>query len=339
MSVATDRLRGQVATVAENTPAPANGTDEPSQPTIYQLIAQQRSEIARALPKHMDADRLARVVTTVIKTNPDLLECSAQSLLGALMLSTQLGLEPGPLGHCYWLPYWNNNAERIDEKGRRVKYRAREVQFIIGYKGIIDLARRSGELKSIEAREVCDKDFFDFSYGLDEHLDHKPNMTGERGPIVAFYGIAKFKDGGHYFLVMSKADVDAHRARSKAKDSGPWVTDYPAMGRKTVIRAMAPFLPLNVETVHAVAADERVHRDTVPDLDALPAPAPVLELTAASPTPAAPENVDTATGEISEPESSAGQDEDSVADAEVMDPPAESTEWPEVKAPGSGGRK
>lgn len=300
MTVSTERLRNQVTERAADQPAQA-----PQQATIYDLINQQRSEIARALPKHLDADRLARVVVTTLRTNPALLECTPQSLLAALMLSAQLGLEPGPLGHAYFVPFWNNNAEVVDDRGRKVKQRVREVQWILGYKGIIDLARRSGQLKSIEAREVCEKDEFDFSYGLDEHLDHKPYMAGDRGKIVAVYGIAKFKDGGHYLLVLSKADVDAHRARSKAKDSGPWVTDYPAMARKTVIRAMAPFLPLNVETLQAVAADERVHRDAVPDLEALPAP--LLEL---PPGPA----VNTVTGEITS---------GSVDGAVAQDPPAD----------------
>ena len=248
----TDRLRGAVASRAD-VPVDPKTTDRPK--TIQDLINEQRYEIARALPKHMDADRLARVVITVLKTNPKLLEATPQSLLAAVMLSAQLGLEPGPLGHCYFVP------------SRR--HGQLEVQWILGYKGMIDLARRSGELMSIEAREVCRNDYFEFEFGLDEKLIHRPYMSGDRGPVVAFYGIARFKNGGWYVQVLSKADVDAHRGRSRTPLTGPWATDYIPMGRKTVIRVMAPFLPLTVESAQAIAADERVHRNTVPDLDAL----------------------------------------------------------------------
>jgi recombination protein RecT len=223
-------------------------TTNGDKPTIADLINRQRSEIARALPRHMDADRLARIATTTIKTTPQLMQCSAQSLLGALMLSAQTGMEPGPLGHAYLVP-------------RKSKDRGWEATWILGYKGIIELARRSGQLESIEAREVCERDEFEFEYGLNEKLRHVPAMEGERGPIVAFYGVAKFKDGGHYFLVMSKADVDQAKERSDAgkRGFGPWISDYAAMGRKTVIRRMAPYLPLSPEQAQVIAHDETVN--------------------------------------------------------------------------------
>ena len=214
--------------------------------TIGQLIDRQRAQIARALPAHMDADRLARIATTVIKTTPRLNECSAPSLLGALMLSAQTGLEPGPLGHVYFVPRRNRGTW--------------ECQWQLGYRGIIELARRSGLLLSIEAREVCEHDEFSFRYGLDEQLEHTPLIDGDRGPIVAFWGLARFVDGGHYFLVLSKDQIDAARERSSAGQNGPWVTDYAAMGRKTVIRRMMPFLPLTSEQAAVLSRDGGVTR-------------------------------------------------------------------------------
>ena len=157
----TERLRGAVEQRAT-----ASATTNGSRPkTIHELINEQRLEIARALPKHMDPDRLARVVITVLKTNPRLLEASSQSLLAALMLSAQLGLEPGPLGHCYFVPH-------------RVKGTL-EVQWILGYRGIIDLARRSGQLLSLEAREVCARDQFNFSSG-----STKSSATGHTWAVI-----------------------------------------------------------------------------------------------------------------------------------------------------------
>jgi len=272
----TSDLRGRLADRAESTEVAR--TDDKKPPTIAELIDRQRSEIARALPKHMNADRLARIATTVIKTTPKLLECSAPSLLGALMLSAQTGMEPGPLGHAYFVPRWNKHTG------------ANECQWMLGYKGIIELARRSGQLTSIEAREVCERDEFRYSYGLDERLEHQPYMGGERGPIVAVWGLAKFKDGGHYFLVMSKADIDAAKGRSDSakRGFGPWISDYAAMARKTVIRRMAPYLPLSPEQAGVIAQDESVHTTISADMASEPpeagwmldpGPAPAIDAT------------------------------------------------------------
>lgn len=240
----TSNVRNQLARRAAQTPAKTSGG---GQPTISDLINRQRDEIARALPKHMDPDRLARIALTTMKQTPALLECSQNSLLGALMLCAQTGLEPGPLGHVYLIP-------------RRIKGRM-ECQWMLGYKGIIELARRSGQLTSIEAREVCENDEFVYSYGLDEELVHRPYMGGDRGPVVAVWGLAKFTDGGHYFVVLSRADIDAAMARSDSakKGFGPWITDYAAMARKTAIRRMTPYLPLSPEQANVMAYDETVN--------------------------------------------------------------------------------
>jgi recombination protein RecT len=270
-------LANRVAQRAETAPAPTSDTDKtPAPRSIYSLIDAQRSEIARALPKHMDADRLARIAVTTLRQTPRLLECTSTSLLGALMLSAQLGLEPGPLGHCYFVPFWNKNAEWTDAEGRKRKG-SYEVTWMIGYKGIIDLARRSGQLLSIEARPVYTNDHFEFAYGLDDRLEHRPALDSDRGEIRAFYGIARFKDGGRYFVVLSKDEVDAHRSRSKSKDDGPWVTDYVPMGCKTVVRVMAPFLPLSPELAGAMEHDDAVHRDIAPDMIEMPPPPRVIE--------------------------------------------------------------
>jgi recombination protein RecT len=243
--------------------------------TITDLINRQRSEIARALPKHMDADRLARMALTTLKSTPGLLECTQSSLLGALMLSAQTGLEPGPMGHVYLVP-------------RKIKG-TKECQWMLGYKGIIELARRSGQLLSIEAREVCELDEFTYSYGLDEVLVHKPYMGGDRGPIVAAWGLAKFKDGGHYFVVLSRSDIDAAKGRSDSAKQGygPWITDYAAMARKTVIRRMAPYLPLSAEQANAIAQDETVHTSIDEDMTSRPVEGGWIDAEVIEPTPLA----------------------------------------------------
>jgi recombination protein RecT len=270
-------LATRVADKASSAPATQGGG---APKTIYQLIEEMKGEIARALPRHMNPDRIARIAVTTIRQNPKLLQCESASLLGALMLSAQLGLEPGPLGHCYFVPF--KNGRRSREEHRDVY----EVQWMLGYKGIIDLARRSGNISTIFARDVCEHDLFEFEYGLDERLVHKPKMDGDRGALIAVYGVARFTDGGHFMLVMSKADVEKHRGRSKSKDDGPWVTDYDAMARKTVIRAMQAFLPMSPELAGALSHDETVRGGTVnPDLVLdVPPPQPVVLDVAPEPT-------------------------------------------------------
>lgn len=206
--------------------------------SVAALIDRQKSEIARALPKHLDADRLARIALTVIRQNPDLARCDSTSLLGALMTSAQLGLEPGPLGESYFVPFGN------------------KVTFIPGYRGLIKLAWQSGRMKSIGAHVVYQGDEFDFEYGLNPRLVHKPNLERPEGARkIAVYAAATFKDGGDAFVVLSAADVNAIRKRSRASNSGPWVSDEDAMWRKTAVRQLARWLPMSTElsTFHQAA--------------------------------------------------------------------------------------
>lgn len=246
MTKASTDLAQRVAGAAV---APTNGSGAP---TIYDLLNRQKNEIARALPKHLDADRLLRIAITQVRQNPELAKCSQQSLLAAVMLSAQLGLEPGPLGHCYLIP-------------RKIRGQM-EVQWMLGYKGIIDLARRSGQLVSIEAHEVRTEDIFEFSYGLDPVLTHTYDLRKARGEAYAYYGVAHFKDGGRYFLVMGREEIEKRKARSSSAGGSysPWSSDYDAMAKKTVIRAMAPYLPVSAEILNGFNADDTVRKTYEP---------------------------------------------------------------------------
>mgnify|MGYP000909827057 CR=1 FL=1 len=220
--------------------------------TIRRYLEQMAPEIQRALPKHLDADRLARIAMTTIRQTPKLLDCNIQSLLAAVMQSAQLGLEPNILGQAYIIPY------------------GKEAQFIIGYRGMIDLARRSGHIESIYAHPVYDQDDFDYEYGLDPKLRHKPAI-GDRGQFIGAYGVAKFKDGGYHFEFMPKAEIDKRRGRSKASGNGPWVTDYEEMACKTVIRHMFKYLPISIEIMKQVEhTDETVKHEIMPDMTESP---------------------------------------------------------------------
>lgn len=220
--------------------------------TFRALLDRMKPELVKALPKHLDVDRILRIMNTEARRNPKLLEASQTSLLGALMLSAELGLEPGPLGHCWLIPYYNKKTNMI------------EVQFQIGYKGYLELIRRSGQLEMIDAEVVYQNDEFEFEYGMQPKLRHKPALSN-RGAPIAVYAIAKLRDGGYAFYVMSVDDVNKIRARSKSPNEGPWVTDWDQMARKTAIRQLAKYLPLSTEVQRAVSVDETTKR-AEPDL-------------------------------------------------------------------------
>lgn len=208
--------------------------------TIRTLLEKAKPQIALALPRHLNADRMLRIAMTSVRRTPALLHCNPQSLLGAVVQAAQLGLEPdGVLGHAYLIPF------------------KEEVQLIVGYKGMVDLARRSGQLSTIFARVVYSRDQFEYAYGLTERLEHIPSGEADPGEVVAVYAVARLKDGGQQFEVMTRREVDEIRQRSRAKDSGPWVTDFAEMAKKTVLRRLCKMLPASVELARAVSLDER----------------------------------------------------------------------------------
>lgn len=239
---ATTALRSAVTGTAATTAQPAKPQ------SIGAMLADPKiqQQIARALPRHMTAERLTRIATTEIRKTPLLAKCDPVTLLGAVMQCAQLGLEPGgALGHAYLLPFNNRKMGTVD------------VQFIVGYRGMIDLARRSGQIVSLEARAVHKTDKFHVALGLESTLEHVPDWDAtDRGPLTFVYAVAKLKGGGVQFEVMSRAEVERVRAQSRSKDNGPWVTHFDEMAKKTVIRRLFKFLPVSIELATAVALDE-----------------------------------------------------------------------------------
>jgi recombination protein RecT len=210
--------------------------------TIGDLFEQMKPAISQAIPKHMTPERLLRIATTSIRTNPKLKVCTPESLLGAVMQCAQLGLEPSVLGHAYLIPYKNKGVD--------------ECQFQIGYKGLIELARRTGQISSIMAQAVYQNDEFEYEYGINEKLKHVPG-DGDRGAVIKYYAYAKFKDGGYSFLVMSRTDIERHRDKfSKTKNFGPWVDHFDEMAKKTVLKGLMKYMPISVEFQKAVDQDE-----------------------------------------------------------------------------------
>lgn len=204
--------------------------------------------MAAAASNAISKERMYQLIVSTINRNPKLAECTPETVLSCFMRCTTLGLEPSDvdgLGRAYILPFYNK------------KKRHMEATFLMGYKGMIDLARRSGQIRDISARAVYEGDTFEFEYGLNETLRHIPG-SGEKLPdkLTHVYCVVHFTDGGHYIDVMTRSEIEERRKRSQAGNSGPWVSDYEAMAKKTVIRRAAPYLPLSTQAVKAVASDD-----------------------------------------------------------------------------------
>ncbi|WP_410993255.1 recombination protein RecT [Bacillus cereus] len=232
-----EQLKNQLANRKESTSV------TPEQ-TVEAYMKKMAPRMAEVLPKHMDMNRMSRIALTTIRTNPKLLECAVPSLMGAVMQAVQLGLEPGLLGHCYILPYKH------------------EATFIIGYKGMIDLARRSGHIQSIYAHAVHENDEFEYELGLHPKLEHKPSH-GDRGAFIGAYAVAHFKDGGYQMEFMPKSEIEKRRKRSASANSSysPWSSDYEEMAKKTVVRYMFKYLPISIEVQTQAQQDEVVRKD------------------------------------------------------------------------------
>lgn len=213
--------------------------------TIKDFIETRQTAIAQLVPKHLSPDRLMKVLLNSIYKTPKLQDCTPSSLLQCALTSAELGLEPGgALGHAYLVPYKETCT------------------FIIGYRGLVELMRRSGQLASIRAVVVRERDSFRYREGIEQVIDHEPYLEGDAGPMRFVYAVAKLKDGSVQCEFMTRAQVEAIRARSRSKDNGPWVTDFDEMAKKTVIRRIAKVLPLSSEVEKALEVDSDDYVDS-----------------------------------------------------------------------------
>lgn len=225
--------------------------------SVKQFFESQKATLAAVLPRHVSPDRMLKIALGALRTTPKLMECTVESLMGAVVQCSQLGLEPNtPLGHAYLIPF-----EKKKKVGGEWVTEKVETQIVIGYKGLIDLARRSGQVVSIAAHAVHEHDHFDYAFGLNEKLEHKPAMSA-RGRVIAFYAVAKLVGGGHAFEVMSAEQVNEIRDASqnykfaRDKEKTVWGQHYEEMGRKTVLRRLFKYLPVSIELASAAALDD-----------------------------------------------------------------------------------
>lgn len=229
---------------------------------VQKLLEDNAGELKKALPKHLTIERMLKVLVFCIDQNPDLLKCTQRSLFACVKQLAELGLEPGGVrGLAYLIPFKQGGADLN-----------RVCTLIVGYKGLVHLARQSGFLHDIEARVVHEGDVFKCEFGLTPVLRHVPAETP--GKPVKVYCLARLKSGQVHVEVMSWAEVMKIKARSRASGDGPWVTDEEQMARKTVIRRAANYLDLSPELAMALAlADGEVVEGEVVRIDEITAPA------------------------------------------------------------------
>jgi recombination protein RecT len=223
---------------------------------LRDLIERFKPQLAQVAAQHLSPERLMALTLSAASRNQKLALCTGQSVLKGMMDAAQLGLEiGGPLAGGWLVPYENRKTGKL------------EAQWITGYQGLIDLARRSAMVDSISAGVVREGDRFTFS--IDEmgpHILHKPDLEGD-GPLRAVYAVARLKGTViPQVEVMTKKQIDGIRTRSRAKDSGPWVSDYDEMARKTVVRRLIKYLPKSAELAKAVAIEDQAETSE-PEID------------------------------------------------------------------------
>jgi len=251
---------------------------------LARLLDQMKAEIARALPKHVTPERMARVTLTALRTTKDLASCTPASFLACVMTLSQLGLEPSNgLGFAWLIPRKNKRLGTI------------ECTVIIGYQGLMELARRSGQIRSISATAVYEGDEYEVRYGLHPDITHRPNWAAPRTPakLVGAYAVARVKDSDDpIFVFVPRLEIEAARKRgaSGAGVSTPWDTDYEAMALKTAVRRLFRWLPKSVEMSIASVAD-----DAPTPIAATPEIAAALEVAGLDALPSEPPEVVEAT--------------------------------------------
>lgn len=254
-TASTSNVKNAIKAKQEQVVAPTGGVT--FQTVITNQLSKQFKAIQSLVPKHVTPERLCRIGLNAVSRNPKLMDCAPETIVGAIVNCASLGLEPNLLGHAYIVPFWNNKTGKM------------EAQFQIGYKGALDLIRRTGQVSTISAHEVYEEDKFEYAYGLEEKLIHIPSGEDDENKITHFYACYKLKDGGSGFLVVTKAQMDKHRDTfTKSKDKkgnvfGPWKDHYISMALKTVILKLIKYMPIAIEQQEAQMAMEGLQRDNV----------------------------------------------------------------------------
>jgi recombination protein RecT len=217
----------------------------PEAERVNDIVKRNRDAFIKLLGSEQAAAQFVAGWKTYMDRNPQLWECEPYSLAGGMAQAAQLGLSFGPLGHVYLVPF--------KQKGNAV------ATFILGYRGMVELAYRSGQIKRVEANVVREGDTFAYRMGSRAFIDFAPSGPPENRDWVAVYALAQTKVGGTPFAVLFPEDVERRRKRSRAASSefSPWNTDTEQMWEKSAVRDLQRFLPQTPALALALEADEQ----------------------------------------------------------------------------------
>jgi recombination protein RecT len=238
------------------------------------LPPEKRESIFRGMPGHIKPAVFERNLHNCLMINPALIAYPASLVYREVSKAAALGLLLDPaLGEAYIIEAWNGKAKRL------------EPQLRIGYRGMMKLAKQTGSVEKIYCREVCKNDTFIPEMGTEEKLVHRPMLFGDRGPIIGYYAVIKFKDGGFDFEPMSIDQIHGIRDRSdgwKAFKAGkisstPWSTDEDEMAKKTTIRRLVKRQSLSSEMAEAIEIEDKAEFSEMRAIMPPPPPPPPEE--------------------------------------------------------------
>lgn len=222
-----------------------NGEIAPTAPqgaTIRNILELKRDAISAVCSREMRPDKLIKMAAVALSRVKGLLDCTPLSFCTCVMQCAELGLTPGVLGEAYLIPFRNNQNGTT------------ECTLIVGYRGLLTLARRSGTMVSVAAEVVRKQDRFTYRLGFEPDIEHTPSddFDEKSNPITHVWAAATLKGGGRQLVVMRKSEVDAIRAKSRGKNSDAWQSFYPEMAKKTALRRLCKLLPLSPEMAQRI---------------------------------------------------------------------------------------
>lgn len=230
---------------------------------VVALLKNNMKAISNALPTHLTPERFLRIAATALSRSPDLLECTSLSLINSIVESSMLGLEiGGPLALAHIIPFNSYN--------KKLKMKVKEATLIVGYNGYRQLAFRSGQIGGFHAHPVFSTDAFDYEYGTEPYIRHKPDSSGKKGELIYAYAVA-FDRSRHMidFEVIDQHEADRAKAKSAKGqyDSGPWKDDPAPMWVKTAVRRLAKRLPMSPEMQRAASIEDAAENDVESPLE------------------------------------------------------------------------
>ncbi len=249
----------------EGTTAVAKKPETPLD-SFRSILSLQKDAIAQIIPRALSPERMVKLAIVAVSKNPKLVECTKESFLLAFMQCVELGLEPNsPLGLAYLIPYYNGKTKKM------------EVQFQLGYKGLLALIRRSEEVGSVNAYAVHKNDKFSISLGDSPHIEHEPTVSGDPGELIGAYMVAELKSGQKEREWMTRAEILKIKGRSQAVQAGekfkfktPWDTDEGEMFRKTVLKRGGKRLPISTEVAEVIERENLTDYGAIDMLPTLP---------------------------------------------------------------------